>query len=65
MRVYPKVFRVGKAARIYYVSRTDAERVEIRIFGMERYSLPRTERMRIDEEVRHPFLPMERIAANL
>ena len=61
MRVYPKVFRAGKKARIYYVPRTAAEKVEIRIFGMERYSLPRTERMRIDEEVRHPFMPMEKV----
>ena len=37
MRVYPKVFRAGKKARIYYVPRTAAEKVEIRIFGMERW----------------------------
>ena len=61
MRVFPKVFRVGKKQRIFYRSEKEAKTVEIRIYGMERYSLPRTERMRIDEEARHPFLPMERV----
>ena len=65
MRIYPRVFRKGEKTRFFYESRTEAARVEIRVFGMERYSLPRTERMRIDEEVRHPLLPMERTGDRL
>ena len=65
MRIFPKVFRVGKQQRIYYRPKTDAAAVEIRIFGTERYSLPRTERMRIDEEVRHPLMPMTKVMDGL
>lgn len=62
MRVHPKVFRKGIRQRIFYHPYTEATAVEIRIFGMERYSLPRTERMRIDEEVRHPLMPMVKLS---
>lgn len=65
MRIYPRVFQKGERTKLFYESRTEAARVEIRVFGMERYSIPRTERMRIDEEVRHPLLPMERAGDRL
>ena len=59
-RVYPRLFRVGRRQTLYYVPKGEAERVEIRIYGMEKYTLPRTEALRIDEEWRHPLLPMTR-----
>ena len=65
MRVYPKVLHAGQRQALYYLAKADAREVEIRLFGMERYTLPRTERMRIDEEVRHPFLRMEAKGAGL
>ena len=65
MRIYPKVFRAGVQGTLYYESRTEADAVELRVFGMERYSLPRTERMRIDEEVRHPLRRMTRVGERL
>lgn len=65
MRIYPKVFRAGKRGQIYYRGGEGATRVEMRIFGMERYTVPRTERMRIDEEGRHIPLPMTRLTDGL
>ena len=65
MRVFPKIFRAGRRQTLFYRSHTDAAQVGIRIFGMEAYSLPRTERMRIDEEVRHPFHPMVKVGDHL
>lgn len=65
MRVFPKVFRAGRRQTVYYRSGEGAAQVEIRIFGMERYTRPRTERMRIDEEERHPFSKMMRVGDGL
>ena len=65
MRIFPRVFRAGERGQVYYRGGESAERVEIRIYGMERYTTPRTERMRIDEEVRHIPLPMTRVADGL
>ena len=65
MRVFPKVFRAGRRQTVYYRSGEGAAQVEIRIFGMERYTRPRTERMRIDEEDRHPLHPMTKVGDNL
>ena len=65
MNIFPKVFRAGHRATLYYRPAGEASEVELRLFGMEKYTLPRTERMRIDEEARHPFSPMHKVGDGL
>lgn len=64
--VYPRVYRSGCSQTIFLklAEHTDRE-VSVRIFGMERYTVPHTLLYRIDEYDRHPFRPMEPLGGGL
>ncbi len=60
--VYPRVYRSGCKQTIYVKLKAEVvEEVSVRIFGMERYTVPHSPMYRIDEYDRHPF----RVTANL
>ena len=60
--IYPRVYQAGCSQTIYLKLTAEVtEEVSVRIFGMERYTVPHTPKYRIDEYDRHPFRP----AANL
>lgn len=64
--VFPRVYRSGCSQRIFLKLAEHADQeVSVRIFGMERYTVPHSPLYRIDEYDRHPFRPMEHLGEGL
>ncbi len=59
-KIYPKVFHADKKQRVYLEIEgvTEGERITVKIQPMEKYTVPHTERYRIDEETRYSYTPL-------
>ena len=65
-KVYPRVYRAGCRQTIYLQLKAEvAEAVSVRIFGMERYTVPHSPQYRIDEYDRHPFYETQNLGGGL
>ncbi|MBP3422712.1 MAG: hypothetical protein J6K86_02995 [Clostridia bacterium] len=60
MKIFPKVFKSNKTQKIYFQADAEYDAVEIKVQGMEYYTIPHTPAYRIDEEERYPYLPMQK-----
>ena len=59
-KLYPRVFKSKKKQTIYVQTEPAVQTVEIRVQGMEYYTIPHSALYRIDEETRYPYLPMQK-----
>jgi predicted metal-dependent phosphoesterase TrpH len=60
------VYRIGYSQTVYVKLQAEVvEPVFVRVFGMERYTVPHTPRYRIDEYDRHPFREMKNLGGGL
>ena len=64
-QLYPRVFKSHQTQTLFVKTSVSAKCVEIKIQGMEFYTVPHTAQYRIDEETRYPFLPMQAAGGNL
>lgn len=60
MKIFPKVFKSNQMQKIYFQADTPVVDVQIKVQGMEYYTIPHTPAYRIDEEERYAYLPMEK-----
>ena len=58
MKIFPKVFKSHQKQTIYLQMEQPCEDVQIKVQGMEHYSIPHTPAYRIDEEERYVYLSM-------
>ena len=58
--IYPRVFHANKTQRVYIEldEALNGESISIKIQPMEKYTIPHTEKYRIDEETRYPYVPL-------
>ena len=58
MKIFPKVYKSNQTQKIYFQTETLGKQVEIKVQGMEYYTIPHTPAYRIDEEERYPYVKM-------
>lgn len=58
MKIFPKVYKSNQTQKIYFQTEEFCQQVEIKVQGMEYYTIPHTPAYRIDEEERYSYQPM-------
>lgn len=67
--LYPKVFKTNRKQRLYirfeHDDKIDISLLQIKIQPMEKHSILHTEKFRIDEEDRYPYIPLDNLENDL